>query len=84
MTSKNNLDTLDIEQWKKRLVGKRFAEDNEVLPPSISQDQVVRRRDLPKLHRIIKPKSMVTMDYRPERLNVNVDADNRIVSVRFG
>jgi hypothetical protein len=84
MASIKDADTSSIEYWKKKLIGKRFAEDNEVLPANISKDQVVRRRELPKLHRIIKPGSMVTMDHRPNRLNVKVDKNNRIIDTYFG
>jgi hypothetical protein len=32
--------------------------------------------------RVIKPGMMVTMDYREDRVNLDVDADNRVLSVR--
>ena len=31
--------------------------------------------------RVIRPGQAVTMDFRPERINFNVDATNRIVSI---
>ncbi len=34
--------------------------------------------------RVIRPGMAVTMDFREERVNVDVDAENRIVSVRCG
>ena len=34
--------------------------------------------------RVIKPGMAVTMDYREDRVNIDVDADNRIVKVRCG
>jgi hypothetical protein len=34
--------------------------------------------------RIIRPGMAVTMDFREERVNVDVDADNRILAVRCG
>ncbi len=34
--------------------------------------------------RVIRPGMAVTMDFREERVNVEVDAENRIVSVRCG
>ena len=34
--------------------------------------------------RVIKPGMAVTMDYREDRVNLDVDADNRIVKVRCG
>lgn len=45
--------------------------------------QVFRRKDLPKLHRVLHPDSMMTMDFRPERLNVRVDGSNKAKSVDF-
>ena len=32
--------------------------------------------------RVIKPGMMVTMDYREDRVNLDVDADNRVTAVR--
>jgi hypothetical protein len=34
--------------------------------------------------RTLKPGQMVTMEYHPSRLNIDVDADNRITNVRCG
>ena len=34
--------------------------------------------------RVIKPGMMVTMDYRLDRVNIEVDADNRVTVVRCG
>lgn len=34
--------------------------------------------------RVIKPGMMVTMDYREDRVNIEVDADNRVTVVRCG
>ena len=34
--------------------------------------------------RVIKPGMMVTMEYNGERLNIDVDASNRITNVRCG
>jgi hypothetical protein len=34
--------------------------------------------------RIIRPGQAVTMDYSPSRLNIEIDANERIVSVRCG
>jgi hypothetical protein len=78
------MDESSAEYWKQRLVGKRFAEDDEILPADISQDQIVRRRDLPKTHRVIKPNEMITADYRSDRLNIRLDENNRIIRTDFG
>ncbi|HEX5692993.1 MAG TPA: I78 family peptidase inhibitor [Arenimonas sp.] len=34
--------------------------------------------------RVIKPGMMVTMDYREDRVNLDVDAENRVLTVRCG
>jgi hypothetical protein len=34
--------------------------------------------------RVIKPGMAVTMDFREDRVNVEVDADNRVIAVRCG
>ncbi|KAG2179066.1 hypothetical protein INT43_001916 [Umbelopsis isabellina] len=67
--------------WSKKLVGKTFVDDGA--EHNLSEDQVFRRKDLPKMHRVLGPDSMMTMDYRPERLNVRVDDSNKAKSVDF-
>lgn len=37
-----------------------------------------------KFTRVIKPGMMVTMEFNPDRLNVDVDDNNRITNVRCG
>ena len=37
-----------------------------------------------KAVRVIKPGMMVTMDYREDRVNIDVDAENRVTNVRCG
>lgn len=44
----------------------------------------IRADTTSKQLRVIKPGMVVTMDYREDRLNVEVDADNRVISVRCG
>lgn len=39
---------------------------------------------LPELSRIIPPDSAVTQDYRPERVNVDLDEDGTIIRVWCG
>ncbi len=43
-----------------------------------------RRESAAALTRLIKPGTMVTMDYRQDRLNVTVDEQNRITAIRCG
>ena len=35
-------------------------------------------------YRVIPPGTAVTMDYREDRVNIDVDADNRVTAVRCG
>ena len=49
-----------------------------------STDDVVSRDSLPAGCRVLPPGAIVTMDYRADRLNVNVDKDNKVVSVHYG
>lgn len=44
----------------------------------------VRRKDLPKPSRVIPKNSMITMDFRPDRLNVHVDDRKKITGVNYG
>ncbi|CAB4379042.1 hypothetical protein RhiirA5_352030 [Rhizophagus irregularis] len=72
-----------IEEWKTQLVGKKFVLDN-VSVASEEQDKVVRKTDLPAGHRVIPPSALVTMDFKPERLNVYIDTSSTITNVKFG
>jgi predicted pyridoxine 5'-phosphate oxidase superfamily flavin-nucleotide-binding protein len=74
----------NAQDWQEKLVGKRFVDDNEAVPAGIDPSRVVRRSDLPKHHRIVKPGTMSTTDFRPERLNVKLDEENRVTSANFG
>ena len=46
--------------------------------------QRIRTETHSKGVRVIKPGMAVTMDYREDRVNIDVDNNNRIVSVRCG
>ena len=35
-------------------------------------------------YRVIPPDTAVTMDYREDRVNIETDADNRVIAVRCG
>eukprot|EP01127_Copromyxa_protea_P013182 TRINITY_DN351_c0_g1_i1.p1 TRINITY_DN351_c0_g1~~TRINITY_DN351_c0_g1_i1.p1 ORF type:complete len:145 (-),score=12.24 TRINITY_DN351_c0_g1_i1:64-498(-) len=39
---------------------------------------------LPRPHRILRPGDKMTMDYRPERLNISLDGEDIIRFVRWG
>lgn len=46
--------------------------------------QTFAKTDLPKEHRVLKPDSMSTMDFKPERLNIHVDEDGTVKKVNHG
>ncbi|PNP54561.1 hypothetical protein THARTR1_05118 [Trichoderma harzianum] len=48
--------------WANKLVGKTFSETE-------SNETMFCKKDLPESHRIIKPGSIITKDFRPDRLN---------------
>jgi hypothetical protein len=47
-------------------------------------NQTFAKTDLPQQHRVLKPDSMQTMDFQPERLNVHVDEDGTVKKVTKG
>ncbi|MDQ1230820.1 hypothetical protein QE379_002246 [Sphingomonas sp. SORGH_AS 879] len=58
-----------------RLVGKVWAES--------MRDQVMKTSGARTL-RVIAPDTVVTMDFRPDRLNVETDAQGRIIRFKCG
>ncbi|CAF0959119.1 unnamed protein product [Brachionus calyciflorus] len=69
-----------VEEWSKKLVGKKFLENGK------QGDNTFSHAELEGLEsfRILRPKTMMTMDYREERLNVNLDSNDVCKSVHFG
>jgi len=43
-----------------------------------------RTEDLPSPYRVIRPRQGVTMDYRSNRLNVQLDENNVVTKVYYG
>ncbi|KAI7854573.1 hypothetical protein BDC45DRAFT_440710 [Circinella umbellata] len=72
----------DCDGWRDKLVGKTIVKDN--VQTSLSSDQVIHENELPKVRRVLPPNAIMTMDYRPERLNIHVDANQKIRSVNYG
>ncbi|KAL1931831.1 hypothetical protein VTP01DRAFT_8887 [Rhizomucor pusillus] len=68
--------------WRQRLVGKYILKDDE--QTTLGTHEFVRERDLPQPRRILPPNSVMTMDYRPERLNVHLDHSRKVRSVNYG
>jgi hypothetical protein len=46
--------------------------------------EIARMLELDQTVRIIPPDSAVTMDFRPDRINFELDAEGRIAAVRCG
>ncbi|RCH96702.1 hypothetical protein CU098_009192 [Rhizopus stolonifer] len=72
----------DCDGWKDKLVGKIILDDEQ--ETALSEGEYVRRKDLPKPSRVIPKNSMITMDFRPDRLNVHVDDRKKITGVNYG
>ncbi|KAI8139467.1 hypothetical protein BJV82DRAFT_521901 [Fennellomyces sp. T-0311] len=78
----NNKANSGCDGWRDKLVGKTILRESE--ETALSEDQVVRENELPAIRRILPPNSMMTMDFRPERLNIHVDANRKVRSVNYG
>ncbi|KAI8082852.1 uncharacterized protein BX664DRAFT_339218 [Halteromyces radiatus] len=72
----------DCDGWRDKLVGKTVVDDETIT--SLPEDKIVRKKDLPQFHRVLAPNSIMTMDYRPERLNIHVDANQQVKGVNYG
>ncbi|KAI0163536.1 hypothetical protein BJ166DRAFT_295903 [Pestalotiopsis sp. NC0098] len=65
------------EEWTNKLVGKKLSEG--------SSDEVsFCKKDLPEECRVIEPGSMVTKDFKPDRLNVHLKEDGTVSHVQHG
>ncbi|KAL9542203.1 hypothetical protein MBANPS3_008730 [Mucor bainieri] len=80
--SRNSQDNADCDGWRDKLVGKVILNDDE--ESALGADECVRKKDLPKLSRVLAPNSVATMDFRPDRLNVRVDHTMRVTGVNYG
>ncbi|KAF2797206.1 hypothetical protein K505DRAFT_322765 [Melanomma pulvis-pyrius CBS 109.77] len=64
------------DDWQSKLVGKKLGD---------AHDEVTfAKQDLPASHRVIRPDSMSTMDFRPERVNIHVDGEGTVRKVVKG
>ncbi|KAF9885963.1 hypothetical protein FE257_012138 [Aspergillus nanangensis] len=64
-------------EWLFKLAGKTISE-------STNDVNSFPKKDLPDSHRILKPGDAMTMDYRPDRLNVHTDDSGVVHDVNFG
>ncbi|BCR86891.1 uncharacterized protein ACHE_30878S [Aspergillus chevalieri] len=66
----------DKGEWLSKLAGKKISENT-------SDVNTFAKTDLPQDHRIIKPNDPVTMDLRPNRLNIHLDEQGVVHDVGF-
>ncbi|KAK9477039.1 hypothetical protein V1514DRAFT_353671 [Lipomyces japonicus] len=66
------------KQWHDKLVGKTIVDR------PVAADSEFAASDLPGASRVLRPGSLQTMDFRPERVNVTVDASGKVQHVRTG
>ncbi|KKK22719.1 hypothetical protein P175DRAFT_0555165 [Aspergillus ochraceoroseus IBT 24754] len=64
------------DEWLNKLVGKKLSE-------SSSDETTFAKKDLPKIHRIVKRGEMMTMDHRPDRLNIYLDENDNVRDVNY-
>lgn len=64
------------QEWMSKLAGKKLGEEHN--------ETTFATTDLPKEHRVLKPDSMKTMDFKPDRMNVHVDEEGVVKNVTHG
>jgi len=71
--------SINLQEWENKLTGKKIVPlGGTVANPAKEFAENDIKNGIPA-YRIIKPNTMMTMDYREDRLNVHIDADNSIV-----
>ncbi|RHZ46557.1 hypothetical protein Glove_615g17 [Diversispora epigaea] len=79
------MSSKSIDEWKSKLVGKTLVRSKDISTASeVDNDKVVHETVLPEGKRIINKGMFVTMDWKPERLNVHLNEDDKIMSVNYG
>ncbi|KAH8555631.1 hypothetical protein BGW37DRAFT_477979 [Umbelopsis sp. PMI_123] len=71
----------EAQLWQDKLIGKTLIENDQAT--DLSDDQTFLVKNLPQPFRVVKRDSMVTMDFRPERMNVHIDDNNKVTGVYF-
>ncbi|KAF3051402.1 hypothetical protein E8E11_004207 [Didymella keratinophila] len=64
------------DDWSTKLMGKSLGDSHN--------ETTFAKQDLPKEHRVIQPDAMMTMDHKPDRLNIHVGEDGTVQKVRYG
>ncbi|TKA62638.1 hypothetical protein B0A49_06485 [Cryomyces minteri] len=63
-------------QWQNQLMGKKLGDS--------SDNMTFAKKDLPKEHRVVREGDMMTMDHKPDRLNIHVGNDGTVSKVTHG
>lgn len=58
--------------------------ENDAAASSTPRNRILTQEQLPLVHRVIPPGSVVTMDYRKERMNVYLDGNGIVKKVKYG
>ncbi|TVY38546.1 Uncharacterized protein LOCC1_G006697 [Lachnellula occidentalis] len=70
----NSNDGSKTEEWMNKLVGKKIGQTSDAT-------KTFAKADLPEETRVIQPGSMVTKDFKPNRLNVHLKEDGTVSHV---
>ncbi|KAK0247301.1 hypothetical protein LTR91_017880 [Friedmanniomyces endolithicus] len=62
--------------WMNKLAGKTLGDS--------SNETTFAKTDLPKEHRVVKEGDMVSMDHKPERMNIHTANDGTVTKVTHG
>jgi hypothetical protein len=73
------------DKYANSLIGKIYVDDTKQSYDS-SDDRIVRQSELPQGTpiRILAPDTIVTMEYCPNRWNLHLDKDDKVIKVRKG
>lgn len=72
------------KEWEGKLLGKKLVDKDEMKPEQTLEPEHFLTQDLHTPNRILKGDNVaMTMDYRPNRLNVKLNDDNVITEVFF-
>ena len=82
-----NPNLLEDVVKKENLIGKILSSDCEKVKPNeiceLKLKQIIKVTNV-QAYRIIKPKMPVTMDFSPNRVNVTLDKDSKIIHINIG
>ncbi|EMD00815.1 hypothetical protein BAUCODRAFT_29195 [Baudoinia panamericana UAMH 10762] len=62
--------------WMNKLMGKKLGD--------ASNETTFAKTDLPKEHRVVKEGDMMSMDHKPERMNIHTSEDGTVTKITHG